>query len=185
MSPRQSAILLCHPAALCPAVARIEVGISPSPAGGLSLAYRLTGRLAELAIPAPQPAAPADGLWEHSCFEAFVAVPGEPAYREFNFSPSGRWASYSFFGYRQRDESIAPGPAPAISVRRFADRLELDAVLAPELLPGAPLQLGLTTVVETADGGLSYWALAHPAGRPDFHHRDAFIVTLASPNPCN
>ena len=31
--------------------------------------------------------------------------------------------------------------------------------------------IGLTAVIETADGQLSYWALQHPAARPDFHHR--------------
>ena len=163
----------------------IEVGISFSPTGGLSLAYRLRGRLAELGIPAPRPAGAADGLWEHTCFEAFISIPGKPAYREFNFSPSGQWAAYSFLGYRQRDESAAPGPAPEISVRRHADGLELDAVLAPELLSGGPLRLGLSAVVEAVDGHRSYWALAHPAGRPDFHHRDAFILTLAPPNTRN
>jgi hypothetical protein len=50
-------------------------------------------------------------------------------------------------------------------------------------LAGAPpvtggWQLGLTAVVEAADGSLSYWALRHPVARPDFHHRDGFAQTL-------
>jgi hypothetical protein len=32
--------------------------------------------------------------------------------------------------------------------------------------------------VEDVDGILSYWALRHPAGKPDFHHTDAFALQL-------
>ena len=30
---------------------------------------------------------PVDGLWRHTCFEAFVGIPGAEPYYEFNFSP--------------------------------------------------------------------------------------------------
>jgi hypothetical protein len=33
-------------------------------------------------------------------------------------------------------------------------------------------------VIESADGSISYWALRHPAGRPDFHHLDGFALLL-------
>ena len=166
----------------------IDVRISLTAGGGVSLAYRLRGRLDQITIPSPRPSGSADGLWEHTCFEAFVAVAGSPAYREINFSPSGQWAAYAFFGYRQREDWAVPGLAPEIAVRRFSDRLELDAVLGPALLPpaalgtapGATLQLGLSSVVEATDGSRSYWALAHPAARPDFHHRGAFTLNLAA-----
>ena len=37
-------------------------------------------------------------------------------------------------------------------------------------------------VVEETDGRLSYWALTHPAERPDFHHRDGFVLPLEHPH---
>jgi hypothetical protein len=43
---------------------------------------------------------------------------------------------------------------------------------------GARLTLALSAVIEDEDGVLSYWALKHPAGKPDFHHRDAFALEL-------
>ena len=52
---------------------------------------------------------------------------------------------------------------------------ELEAVIAST---GEALQLGLAAVIESADGALSYWALRHPPGEPDFHHRDAFALAL-------
>ena len=74
-----------------------------------------------------------------------------PAYREFNFSPSGQWAAYGFSGYRQRDASLVFAKAPAMSLRRLPERLELDAVLNPALLPrcalGETLELGLAAVI--------------------------------------
>jgi hypothetical protein len=45
----------------------------------------------------------------------------------------------------------------------------------------ARLRIGLTAVVEDASGALSYWSLRHPAGRPDFHHADAFALRLEPP----
>jgi hypothetical protein len=33
-------------------------------------------------------------------------------------------------------------------------------------------------VIEEIDGALSYWALRHAPGKPDFHHRDAFALEL-------
>jgi hypothetical protein len=37
---------------------------------------------------------------------------------------------------------------------------------------------GLCAVIEEADGTISYWALAHPPGAPDFHHPDCFVLEL-------
>jgi len=104
-----------------------------------------------------------------------------PGYREFNFSPSSEWAAYAFRGYREGGE-LEVEIAPGIVVRRTGDRLELDAVIRPVFLPpGRSLRLGLSAVVEDADGMLSYWALRHPPGKPDFHHTDAFALQLVLP----
>jgi len=101
-----------------------------------------------------------------------------PGYREFNFSPSGEWALMVFCGYRDGGEP-AVGPDPEIMVRRRGERLELDAEIRAECLPpGRSLRLGLCVVVEDAHGELTYWALRHPPGQPDFHHRDAFVLSL-------
>lgn len=184
MSPSPSAVLVCHPASPCAAVSSIGVDVTLT-AGGLAFAFRLSGDPAGIVVPAPRPPGPADGLWQHTCCEAFVAVAGSSAYREFNFSPSRQWAAYAFSGYRQREDFFSPVPAPEISLRRLADGFALDAVVAPALLPpaapGAGLELGLSMVVEAADGSRSYWALAHAGEQPDFHRHEAFTLTLGHP----
>jgi len=186
MSSRPSTALRCHPAAACPALAGFAVSVDWLARGALSLTFRLTGAMAALRIPAPQAAGPADLLWQHTCCEAFIAVAGRPAYREFNFSPSGQWAIYDFADYRQRLDLSPPDPPPVLTVHRRADGLELAVILDPALLPaavpGTRLHLGLAGVVEAADGGKSYWALAHTEAQPDFHRQAAFRLDLTVPD---
>jgi hypothetical protein len=176
--------LRCHPASLCVAVRAIEVCPRLAEHGALALSYRLRGDPEGMRIPEPALPSATDGLWQHTCLEAFVAAVDSPEYREFNFSPSGQWASYRFSACRQRDFGFVPRVAPQIAFHRCADGFRLDAVIAPQLLPaGAILNIGLTAVIEARDGSKSYWALSHCAARPDFHLRQSFLLTLQRPTP--
>lgn len=170
------ASLLCHPATPCAALRALTVSVAMEEAGW-RLDYRLSGAPATLRLPAPlaTPGA-ADGLWQHTCCELFVAEAGE-AYREFNFSPSGEWAAYAFSTCRQRVD-WAPHAAPQIRVHAEAETLTLSAFLPIALLPPQAVALGLSAVIETADGQLSYWALHHAGERPDFHRRESFRLAL-------
>ena len=174
--------LLSHVAVATPAGLAVEAAAAPTDDGGLLLHYRIRGGIDRLRLPAPAPAGPADGLWQHTCCEAFVAAVDAPEYREFNFSPSGQWAAYRFADYRERATGDLPPAAPQLEFRRTAGGCELLARLDPALLPaGQALQLGLSAVLEAGDGSLSYWALAHAAQRPDFHLRAGFVLRLNRP----
>jgi hypothetical protein len=124
----------------------------------------------------------ADGLWSHTCFEAFIAAAKKPDYYELNFSPSGQWAIYHFDSYRKGMSPVDVSSTPQLAVRRGDYSLELDAsIRLGELgaLQGArTLKLALTGVVEDDSGTLSYWALKHVADKPDFHHPDGFVLEL-------
>lgn len=176
--------LRCHPATPAQAVRGVRVQIGWGNGETLAFTFALEGDLTRLRIPAPQPPRRADKLWQHTCFEAFIRHTGEPAYCEFNFAPSGEWAAYTFRGYRD-GMSVAQTWDPSIAVRRTEDRLELDALIRLGCLsPGQPhtrVQLALSAVVEDEQGGLSYWALTHPPGRPDFHHPAAFALEIEWP----
>ena len=144
----------------------------------LRIEYALVGELDRIAIPAPVIGDRTDGLWQHSCFEAFMRLPGE-GYVEYNFSPSGNWAAYQFEGYR---EGMRAGyPAPYLHVERDDGRVGLTAYVELGRFATFPDAINLTAVIEETDGTKSYWALAHPAGKPDFHHPDGFVLEL--PNP--
>jgi hypothetical protein len=174
-------LLTCHPQTPDSCMRRVEVGVTTKPEGAIAIAFSLEGELSRLRIPESRAPSRADGLWRHTCFEAFVMAGNGPGYREFNFSPSGEWAAYAFSGYRDGD-LLEVQSNPRIVVRRSADRLELESALHAECLPpGKLLRLGLSAVLEDVDGHLSYWALKHPPGKPDFHHTDAFALELELP----
>ncbi len=174
--------LLRHPASRCVAVRTIAASACLSAGGVLVLGYDVRGEAGRIRIPETLPSGAADGLWRHTCCEAFVAAVDGPAYREFNVSPSGHWVAYRFSAYRERDAAFLPPAAPQIAVARDAGGFCLSARIARELLPAAiAVNIGLSAVIEAADGGKSYWALAHCATQPDFHHRQSFTLTLYRP----
>jgi hypothetical protein len=179
------AMLTCHPETYTRAVEEIEVRVGWTEDNALTFTYALKGDLMRLRIPLPQPSLRANRLWQHTCFEAFVALKGKPEYHEFNFAPSGQWAAYSFQRYRDGTPLEDDIPAPKITVRNLADGLDLDAIVRLDSVPitqlAACLQLALSAVIEDKSGMLSYWALKHPPGKPDFHHRDAFALDLQRP----
>jgi hypothetical protein len=175
--------LRLHPDSRCAAVTRIDVDVTRPRAGGVVLSYVVTGRISDLRLPAVTASARADKLWRHTCFEAFVRASPDEAYYEFNFAPSSQWAAYRFDRYRSGMRVAAGIGAPRIEVQSAAGRytllakLELDAL--SRLPPNSGCHLGLAAVVEETDGNKSYWALAHPAGKPDFHHADGFALELS------
>jgi hypothetical protein len=114
----------------------------------------------------------ADNLWKHTCFEAFVTT--DDGYREFNLSPSGQWASYRFDSYRQ---GIRPADEVCVveGLDGGADYVALEGRVE---LPVEARKLALSAVIETVDGAKTYWALAHPSDKPDFHHPESFVLDL-------
>jgi hypothetical protein len=174
------AILTCHPETYNSAVEEIEAGVGWTQDNAFAFAYALKGDLTRLRIPLPRPSLRADRLWKRTCFEAFVSVKGKTEYYEFNFAPSGEWAAYRFQRYREGMLLADDIPAPRIAVRNTANRLDLDAIVPLDHLPAIPphacLQLALCAVIEDENGMLSYWALKHPPGKPDFHHPDALAL---------
>lgn len=180
----QPVALTCHPQTPAHAVRGITARVRRLPDALLVIAFVLEADLSRLRIPAPREARMTHGLWEHTCFEAFIALNDTPAYHEFNFAPSSEWAVYAFERYRKRVPPRDQAVAPAVHVRRLADRLELDTVVHLNSFSAshstAALRLALSAVIEDASGSLSYWALRHPPGTPDFHHGDAFALTVDS-----
>src|SRR2546421_64445 len=80
------------------------------------------------------------------------------------------------------DTSRQPVSGIAVQVRRSSDQFELTATVhlgGLAALRDAPaLHLALAAVIEDYRGALSYWALDHPPGKPDFHHPDGFTIDL-------
>lgn len=169
------AALKCHPDSPSGAVAGIEVEILRATPDRLDLRYLVAGEISRVRIPPPAAPVRTEGLWNHTCFEAFLAGDGE-SYCEFNFSPSGEWAAWRFEAYRSGMVPLAAEPPP-IEIDAAPHRLELRVPIA---LPPRVRRIGLSAVIEE-DNGHSYWALAHPPGRPDFHAPACFALDLPPP----
>jgi hypothetical protein len=180
--------LLRHPGSPSSGVVRrIDVEISATRDGALRLRYFVDGDINRIVVPRPAAAKPTDGLWRHTCFEAFIAGQSSTAYFEFNFSPSSEWAVYGFTSYREGMAPLEHVRPPQVAASITADRIALEAVVQRETLLGLPgaatLRLGLAAVIERDDGGLSHWALAHPSERPDFHDPTSFVLTIDRDQP--
>jgi hypothetical protein len=170
-------LLKLHPDSRCDAVREIAVEATRIDKASLRLVYRASGMMLGLRVPPPARPARTDALWQHTCFEAFLRPRAGDAYLEFNFAPSTEWAAYSFAGYRSEMRVIADA-AVSIDVEQTDDALQLVALL--EGLPvDAGWRLSASAVMEEIGGRRSYWALAHPPGKPDFHHSDCFALELA------
>ena len=179
-----SLVSLCsHPTTPNTLVEQITGSIIPLAEGSLQFIYHLKGDLQSLLIPELTVSEPKDNLWQHSCFEAFIAVEGEKSYYEYNFSPSSQWAAYAFSDYRVRSGWQA-SQAPNIKREQQDDDLIITINLPASCLPdnpdAKPLKIGISAVIETRRNTISYWSLKHPENTPDFHHRESFNLHINS-----
>jgi hypothetical protein len=172
-------LLSPHPATPPSVALSLSVGAERSAPGTLELVFSLEGAVENIRLPELGCAERADGLWRHTCFEAFVRAGEGEAYHEVNLSPSRAWAAYRFDDYRA-GMAVASIEPLETEVLLGKDELVLVATLVgfPD---DAAWHVGLSAVIEEKDGGISYWALRHPPGAPDFHHRDCFALELAPP----
>jgi hypothetical protein len=177
-------VLARHPESQGGAGFAVRASATRLPSGLLGLSYRVEGPMQELLLPSHAPPERVDHLWRRTCFEAFVKAPAAADYLEFNISPSSQWSAYRFSDYRHGREDLEARP-PGISAREERGAYEIEVELAFDLPPSVGSldvwRLGLSTVLETSPGVLSYWALAHPPGKPDFHHPDSFVLVLPPP----
>ncbi len=144
--------------------------------------FVVVGAVEKLLIPTPAMPDRTYGLWQHSCFEAFIGLK-TGGYVELNFSPSGQWAAYRFESYRSGMADAIDLLSPDISWQSDRhNRLLLSALVdfssVKDLMTWT---FGLSVVLEEKSDTKSYWALAHPHGGPDFHHKDCFALQLTPP----
>lgn len=180
----QSQALMPHPASAGRAAQAIDVTAERGAAGILTLSFAVRGDLAGIYLPEPAPPLRTDDLWKRTCFEVFVRPARSEAYCEFNLAPSTRWAAYGFSACRTGMADLAI-PAPEITATRQGETYVLTARLdlsgASSLVAPGAWSLNLTAVIEDLDGAHAWWALAHPSPNPDFHHPEAFVLSLPAP----
>jgi len=179
-----SKALTPHPASAGRAAQAIDVTVERGAVGLLTLTYVVRGNLPGIYLPDLAAPLRTDELWKRTCFEVFIRPGGSEAYCEFNLAPSTRWAAYGFTACRTGMADLAI-PTPEITARRRGEAYVLTAALdlsavSSLVAPGA-WSLNLTAVIEDMDGAHAWWALAHPSPNPDFHHPEAFVLSLPAP----
>ncbi|WP_299192542.1 hypothetical protein [uncultured Erythrobacter sp.] len=161
--------LTLHPSCDTGPITAVSAKIRPTE-DGCEAEFVLSGGIDQIVLPEPGPSLRTDDLWKTTCFEIFWQPLGGSTYREFNLSPSGRWAAYDFDGFREgmRDAPVeAMALATAQGSANGKGELVLKAAIAAEL--PAPAQVALNAIVEHRDGGLQFWALAFDEGKAEFH----------------
>ncbi len=117
----------------------------------------------------------ADGLWQFTCFEAFLGVAESNNYYEFNFSPELAWNVYRFDDYRS--------PKTATPTSEF-ELLQIDwqnyglKAIVKNLSPYTKFDLGLCSVILSDNKEKTYFALKHCGKNADFHLRESFVLKL-------
>jgi hypothetical protein len=177
--------LQLHPDFRCDALAGIEVELARLAPRRIVLRFFLGGDARHIRWPSHElPPGPVDELWRHTCFEAFVRPGNDEAYYEINLLPSLHWAAYRFSAYRQGMRKAKDVDPPGLDpiYEDGPKRCDFSATLelgrAQALAIDVPWHIGLSAVIEEKNGRKSYWALAHPPGKPDFHHPACFALEL-------
>lgn len=172
--------LVGHPSVEPLPAVKAVTGLVAVAGGALRFEYRLRGELARLALPPRAPPQRTDRLWEHTCFEAFVATGTGTGYFELNFSPSTHWAAYVFDEYRQGMRPLPLTAPPSIALAAANDTLTVTGSVELGAFAAAPWpwRVGLTAVVADREGRRGYYALRHPRAAPDFHDAAGFAVLL-------
>ncbi|WP_260582301.1 DOMON-like domain-containing protein [Sphingopyxis sp. PET50] len=171
-------LLTCHPDTPCSTDLFISVDAIRNRPELLYLRFIIDGDMDKIVMPPRRTLGRTDGLWQTTCCEAFLKPEGRRDYLEFNLSPSTAWASYQFDDYRagMREADAAPNFDRVGGIFQAM----FDFTDQPDLHDAA-WRVGLSVVIEEKGGTKSYWALAHPPGKPDFHHPDCFALTLGAP----
>ena len=155
--------------------ANVEFAGSLSAVGTANIWFGVGAPADRFAIPSAVEPERADELWKATCFEAFLRIPGADPYREWNFAPSGQWAAYDFTACRE-GMAEADVAAPYIRLEDNMTWWALGATIAVDA--ESVWALGLSAVLEEKDGTKSFWALAHPREKPDFHDAGCFAAHL-------
>ena len=179
--------LRLHPDSHSLAVKQIDVEIARPRADSLVLSYIVAGNMSGVRMPSATAGGRSGELWRHTCFEAFVRASRGTTYYELNFSPSKQWAAYRFSNYRNEMHTADEINGLPIEIRSEPGRYTLQASVDLDRFSSLPRdglwRLALSALIEDISGRMSYWALAHPSGKPDFHHAECFTYEFSPAVP--
>jgi hypothetical protein len=157
--------LTLHPQSSTGSITKIQADVEPI-AGGCRATFVAMGQIDAIKVPTIEAdRGRHDNLWKTTCFEIFWQAEAETRYREFNLSPSTRWACYDFDDFRA---GMRNAPANVdIAVSASNTELRVTATILSDV--PVPARVALNAIIEDADGVNRFWALDFPDGAPEFH----------------
>jgi hypothetical protein len=158
-------MLTLHPQSSTGSITKIQANIEPI-TGGCRATFVAIGQIDAMRVPAIEAdRGRHDNLWKTTCFEIFWQPEDQTRYREFNLSPSTRWACYDFDDFRV---GMRNAPANVEIVVMVSDtELRVTATILSDL--PVPARVALNAIIEDGDGVNRFWALDFPDGAPEFH----------------
>jgi len=120
-----------------------------------------------------------DGLWQATCFEAFLQPWGGAGYYEFNFALTQAWNVYQFTGYREPQPPKATTDFVLKAMSWDPAQKHLRVQLENKTST-RKFRAGLTAILKEINGAKHYYALAHKGTKPDFHVIESFILQRGS-----
>lgn len=166
--------LRLHPECADGPITSVEAEIEATERG-CKARFRLNGDITRIKVPVHAAGERTDFLWKTTCFEIFWQPQGGTYYREFNLSPSSRWAAYDFDDFRLNSRD-APVDAIAIACSHDQTSLRLETEIASEL--PLPAKVALNAIVEDQHGNIQFWALDFPDGKAEFHSEVCRVIEL-------
>lgn len=166
--------LILHPDCTAGQIRSVSADIEPI-SGGCRARFDLSGDIGAIILPSHRQAQRENDLWKTTCFEIFWQEEGQDKYREFNLSPSSKWAAYDFDSFREGMRDAAVG-SMSITMSHGGEELTLEVAIGSDL--PLPAQIALNAVIEDKQGNIQYWALAFPDGKAEFHSATCRILRL-------
>jgi hypothetical protein len=173
-------LLSSHPAHPPLAISQVEARTIGRDDNWLRVRWREEGSQ-QLVVPPFAGKGRTDDLWQTTCFELYLKPLGGEAYCELNLSPSERWNAYDFDAYRAGMRERPFPHEPECTIRLGSTFAIFDAAIPVAGLPDRDCAMGLSAILEEKGGAKSYWALAHPEAKPDFHSPACFTAELPAP----
>ncbi len=98
-----------------------------------------------------------------------------------NLSPNGDWNVYYFARYRAGmvEESSIDNIDSTVCLEKNRAAVGCRVPLIGCHAEISSVLIGVSCILLHNSGELSYWALAHPGAKPDFHDSRAFCVKLS------
>ena len=191
LKPLQSFTSVKAPFTVAGSVERKLADLSERKLATLHFAFQLEGDLTSLDVPLSQVSksrSQKDELWKATCFEIFLSRPGDLSYFEFNFSPTGDFAVYTFDDYRSDMQPLKQLVQPKFKFERGSDFYRITGAIGDahddprfkRLLAEPKLEASMTAVIKPlpGQGETTFWALAHAGKKADFHLRSSFGLSL-------